>query len=432
MKKRILITVDHKWRDLPDRAYLAEILSTKHNFKVYLARDGDEVKYWRAFKPNVVVVNHILEIHKRNWIKNLPQEVKVVILPTEGITAYTKDMVNILGGDREEYKLVRALLSWVDFLEDYWSSDCFLPKERIYPVGVPRFDFFFSPEKRIIFKKPEYLRKKMKLGQNTKIITFFLNFVYATAASRNIELWRKILIRQGYDPKLHIEMAYKDLEAREKFIITIQEVIEHFPNYIFLIKPHPNEDFLFYKKRIKKHPHIRFIPNLYSIEALLISDLIIQRRCTTGLESAILDIPAIDYNYELPDLYNGDLVEGIWPEATSKEELLDLITKWEKGDLNPWFECKEERKRRIEKWCGFNKGKAIEKAAEIISKIAEEADYYHLDLFQIIKDKVRYYFVSSLKDVYRKIFPDRWGRYSKAPNFLDFWQWRRKIKILNA
>lgn len=433
MRKVILITVDHRWRDLPAYAYLAEILEKKYNFKVYLARDGDEVRYWKVFKPNVVVVNHILEIHKRNWIKNLPPQVKVVILPTEGITTHTKDMVNILGGNREEYKFVQALLSWVEFLESYWTPECFLLKERIYPVGVPRFDFFFLPEKRVIFRGPEYLRKKLKINGSTKTITFFLNFVYATVASRNIKLWENILVRQGYNPKPYIEMAYRDLEARKKFICTIQDMLKNFPNYIFLIKPHPNEDFLFYRKYFRNHPRIRIIPNLYSIEALLISDLIIQRRCTTGLESAILNIPAIDYNYEFPDLYNGDLVKGIWPEANSESELFDLITKWEKKDLTPWIECEEERKKRIEKWCSLNKGKATEKSAEIIYQIATKTDSYHLDLSKIIKNKIRYYFVASLKDIYRKIFPDRWGRYHKAPNFLDFWLWRKKAsKILNA
>ena len=427
-RKIILIGVDHKWRDLPGYAYLAELLEKKYNHKVILVRNYDEVKYWQAFKPNVIIINHLLEKIRREWIKRLPPQIKVIILPTEGITTYTKNMANLLGGEREEYKYITALLSWIDFLEEYWHPGCFLDKEKIIPIGIPRFDFFFNSKIRSVFKSPEHLRKKLKIPYEAKVITFFLNFVYATVADRNIKLWKKILIDQGYNPRPYIKIAYKDLKAREKFISTIKKLIKTFSDYIFLIKPHPNEDFYFYKKYLNKISNLKIVPNLYSIEALSISDLVVQRRCITGLEAAILNKPAIDYTYQTLEAYDGDLVKGIWPQANTEEELFDLIACWRRGNFKVWEMCRKEREERLRKWVSLNKGKATEKAAEVIDKIANETVPYSLYFFEILRTKFRYYIISLLKDIYRKIFPDRWGRYSKAPNFLDFWVWRYKVK----
>jgi len=427
---KILISVDHRWRDLPGHSYLAEILEQRYNYKVILVRDGDEVKYWQAFKPNVIIINHLLERHKRNWIKTLPPQIKVIILPTEGITAYTKDMKNLLGGNRAEYRLITALLSWVSFLDSYWSEDCFLEREKIFPVGVSRFDFFFEPKIQSVFRNPDYLKKNLKIPSDKKIITFFLNFVYATTAARNIKLWEKILINQGYDPQPYIKRAFEDLKARENFLQTVEEIRKKFPQYYLLVKPHPNEDYHFYKKHLKKSSQVRIVCNLYSIEALFLSDLVIQRRCTTGLEAAILNKLAIDYSYEESFVYDGDLVKGIWPEAQNKDELINLISLWEKNDFRLWQNCEEEGKDRLKKWVYLNKGQATQKAAEVVHMLAQNTMKYNLSNAVIFKNKIKYYGISLIKDIYRKIFPDRWGRYNKAPNFFDFWLWRRKIRNL--
>lgn len=428
-KKIILLSVDHRWRDLPGYAYLAYVLEHIYNHKVILVRNYDELKYWRAFRPNVIIINHLLENHRREWIKKIPREMKVVILPTEGITAYTKDMVGLLGGNRKEYALISAFLSWVSHMKEYWYEGCFFEKDRIFEVGIPRFDFFFDRNLRVIFQPPDYIKRRLKIPQDKKIITFFLNFVYATVAYRDINTWEKILINQGYDPEPFLKKAYKEIEARDNFVRLIKEALHKFPNLFFLIKPHPNEDFLFYKKEISAiSTSIKLIPNLYSIEALGVSDLVIQRRCTTGLEAAIMDKLAIDYDYGVSDIYDGDLVEGIWPEAKNKVELWDLIARWQNNDFYNWSILKEKRKDRLQKWVMLNKGKATLVAAEIIDRLIKNTSEYNVGIKEEALSLFKYYLISFLKDIYRKVFPDKWGRYHKAPNFFDFWIWRRKVK----
>jgi hypothetical protein len=81
-KKRILISIDHKWRDLPGHIFLGMYLEQVYGHEVIFARNYDELKYWRAFQPDVVVINHLIEENRRRWAREQlpPQDTT----PTQG------------------------------------------------------------------------------------------------------------------------------------------------------------------------------------------------------------------------------------------------------------------------------------------------------------------------------------------------------------
>jgi surface carbohydrate biosynthesis protein len=171
-KKRILISIDHKWRDLPGHIFLGMYLEQVYGHEVIFARNYDELKYWRAFQPDVVVINHLIEENRRRWAREqLPPQVKLCILPTEGITATKSDMPSLLGGDRPEYKRIDAMLAWVGDLQRHVTGQHHIDKQKIVGVGVPRLDFYFDEKLRSPFLTPDQVRKKLALRPGHKTIT---------------------------------------------------------------------------------------------------------------------------------------------------------------------------------------------------------------------------------------------------------------------
>ena len=57
--KKILIAVDHKWRDLPGYVFLARLLESQ-GAKVFFCRNGLERFFVELYRPNAIIVNQIL------------------------------------------------------------------------------------------------------------------------------------------------------------------------------------------------------------------------------------------------------------------------------------------------------------------------------------------------------------------------------------
>ena len=94
---RILIAVDHKWRDLAGHVYVGMLLEQLGHVVRY-ARNNMEKYHISAIKPDLVLMNHLIPPTKQAFAKYLQkQNIRVVILPTEGMP--TLDVMrNHMGG----------------------------------------------------------------------------------------------------------------------------------------------------------------------------------------------------------------------------------------------------------------------------------------------------------------------------------------------
>ncbi len=96
---RILIAVDHKWRDLAGHVY-AGLLLEQLGHVVHYARNNLEKNYISTIKPDLVLMNHLIPLKKQVFSRYLQkQNIRVAILPTEGMP--TLDVMrNHMGGGK--------------------------------------------------------------------------------------------------------------------------------------------------------------------------------------------------------------------------------------------------------------------------------------------------------------------------------------------
>lgn len=95
---KILIAVDHKWRDLAGHVY-AGLLLEQLGHQVYYVRNNLEKYYISTIKPDLVLMNHLIPPKKQEFAKNLQrQNIRVAILPTEGMPTLSV-MRNHMGGE---------------------------------------------------------------------------------------------------------------------------------------------------------------------------------------------------------------------------------------------------------------------------------------------------------------------------------------------
>lgn len=385
--KRILISIDHKWRDLPGHVLLGELLKEK-GFKVSYCRNGLEKYYLLYERYDVVVINHILEPSRQALVtEHSLNGTSFIILPTEGIPTL-EDFTDYALGVHLDYSAIRCYAFWNGFYHNRFEFNTTLKKQNIYIAGVPRFDFY----------KHQNLQKHMNfnfsaIGSSKKIL-WATNFTQAQFhAPDKFELMEADARRLGYKDTLESmqgslqEVAKQDFVAREKSLEIMVKYIQKHNDALLVIKPHPSEDSKYYENYFKikniSSKRVKIIKNKYIWDLLMWCDVEVSRSCTTAIEAWHLNKPTIDLNPDPSWYHSARHASGSY-QCHNYEE---LVTAMDRGLEQNWQEPSELRAARdafINKYCDGRDGNRTRALAEKISCLPSETKKVrNLNIFNI-------------------------------------------------
>lgn len=334
--KKILISIDHKWRDLPGHVLLGEYL-TKKGMEVTYCRNGLERYYLDNVNYNYVVINHIFESSRQILIKEYAlRGVQFIILPTEGIPTL-EDFTDFALGVELDYSGVACYAFWNSLYLKRFKKNSTMNLLKIYIAGVPRFDFY---KHKNLAKISTY---KFKTNSPSKKILWATNFTQAQFHEpKKSMLLEADSIRLGYKEVLEKmqgslpTVAKKDYYARQNSLDIMCRFIQDHPNIQLVLKPHPSEDGTFYEKFLHSkgisNKRAVVVKNEYIWDLLKWCDVEVSRSCTTAVEAWHLKKPTIDLNPDKSWYHSHKHSSGSY-EAGSYEELLvamkqSLIDEW--------------------------------------------------------------------------------------------------------
>jgi surface carbohydrate biosynthesis protein len=149
-KPRIMLGVDHKWRDLQAYSYLKLLLERRYGFEVALIRRTWEPFYLSIVRPDIIVFEGLFYDQWTNLARDLhSMGVKVVILPTEGAPASLPGKIRI-AGKQYDHSMVDLFCSWNQQIKDLILQLGKMPEERVKVTGAPRFDIYRPPLRGIL------------------------------------------------------------------------------------------------------------------------------------------------------------------------------------------------------------------------------------------------------------------------------------------
>lgn len=449
-KGRILMITDHKWRDLAGNVYLKCLLEKKYSFDVKLCNLGDETFWSLYYKPHIVVFNNMFgrkRIAFAKWLKE--KGVGIIVLPTEGML---REMVEIemLAGKYSDFSPIDLYLSWNRPIADKIIELGTLPSERVKVVGVPRFDYYYPPLNKL-WKAKEEIQKGYNLEVDHKkpIVLCTSNFTYAKFKDRNRDFmykdWKDLGVVHVWGDKEAIDRIIEiDYQARNMLIDALDRLLQEVPGIQLIYKPHPAEEKDFYeatsKMLMRKYPgRVAFVSREYIWNLLSISNVLLQRSCTTGVEAWILDKPTLQVMLHPEEFYTSEERERCSDRVTSYGELKEKILYYLNGGEIP-AELKRNRDEYLEKWCYVLDGKRTEATAEVIDeffnsrgqddpsiKFVEEIDRLAYETAKFSYKLLRDNTLSRLKGT------DKLGRMDKKFKKTDEMQWERQIlKVLDG
>jgi len=369
---RAVIFVDSKSRDLMGTALIAH----------HLAKRGVECRLepleaWRAcigaWKPDFLLFNHLNAKHLAGFSQQCRQwGILVGVLPNEGIF-YIDGTLDY--NSRKQFADTHCdyLFCWNSPHRDALirSGFCESP-ERIIPVGVPRFDFYTRPWRKL-FEKPPVQTDRPIILVNSNFSLAHFKFLPPKYADNFFGQWT------------HVSPIYADywraidasVTGRARFIEHLSALIAA-DKYHVIVRPHPREDPNFYldwhqSLTVAQRQHLRLAFKENISELIVNSDLEIScENCTTTLEAWICKKPTIGLIFEKHPFFYTPEVAKLLPECDDPSRLVSMI---DHALAHPAQEdYAAGRLNHMEKWIYKVDGNASERVAEEIARAIASRD----------------------------------------------------------
>jgi len=376
---RIQLLCDHKWRDLPNLCAIKLALDRLGHTVLISATKGAQA-HTAAFKPDVVVFNHLHSETYRTFSRILKENGRtVVVLPTEG--AMRPEYEPIGAGEFSDYSHVDLFLTWSNKSSDEvrrrWGSS----GTEVRGIGCTRFDFH-HPRFYEAVPTREVFCTKWGLDPSRPVVTWATAYGYAhlngNAPQSRLAQFEREAIEIGMKECLRrigidlIELPKIFSEGRDVASEALFETAEALPDVQFVIKPHPVEDLSYYRRRIADTGlhNVSFCPQDYIWSILRASDVHLHRQCTTAVEAWMWGKPTIEMGMDKhPAL--------AWPEreagsdiAEDAKSLVELVRYRLATPVDSKLHA--YRTNYIHTWFGAADGHRCEAAAQAIHQFALE------------------------------------------------------------
>ncbi len=441
---RIMIVVDHKWRDLPSSVYLKLLLEMKYNHQVELVRLGEDNALMSTFRPHAVVYNNLYETDRNSYARYLKKQgIKIIILPTEGIT-FSDQQTLLFTHKYSGIEFIDLYIAWNRLMYDAMLQYRVLPEAKICLAGNPRFDFYTYPLSNLL-KTRDCFSKKYGMPPRNMNILITTNYA-------NAEFWpdtsflEKNLAKQRANgiPFFNdaTKLARYEHDYRNKMFALIKEFSLRQDNVNILIKYHPSERRSLYRNFINElksyNEHVYLIEGDYIWDVLNISDIVIQRCSTIAMESWLLGKHTVEIELmsALDHFLQPRYREGSWT-IRSVDQLLELINTVQKETYSPDPKIESAKKNILEHLIFNPDGNTSKRIAAIIDGVIgrESADPGHVsdvNLKTKLKSIARKAFGMRCYDILCNLsklkFGDYLGRYNKRFSTKDIEEWENKLK----
>ena len=368
-EKKVALLVDNRTRDLA-----VSVLIAHHLGQLGVEAELQPLEAYRAglaaFKPAMVVINHLTASHLVRWSHRLKElGVLVAVLPNEGLI-YDADDLRFAAGRYHNHAHIDHFFTWNEAHRDALYAAGFNNRTQIHLVGVPRFDFYFQPWSRL-FARDGVPHPRPQVLCCTNFVFAKFQDLPRIEGEKFLQVFRRMPKYQN--PWELVEVNHRcrqrSLQFFEKLLAASQ--------FDVLLRPHPHEDANFYRVWAERLPadlrsRLR-IDNTTNITRLILEcDVEVScESCTTALESWIAGKPTVELTFERHPSYFHPDVGALNNLCEDPAQLAKMVEK--ALHEPPPASVQAARREHLRQWCNAPSGKSAEAIAGIIHRAVSDA-----------------------------------------------------------
>jgi surface carbohydrate biosynthesis protein len=265
--------------------------------------------------------------------------------------------------------LTLPVMTWNTRVKNFLIERYALPQEDIVVTGAPGFD------------KYQYLKKKdralflQKYGHTDKRkIIGYAGWAFGKLENKELNDLLSNINKSGESGRRWLELQRDAVEE------ALQQAIETFPDYLFVLKKHPRENFESDLRdsrnemnRLTNYPNVLYLKESEEIQDLIeVSDLWVAFESTSIMEAWLSDKPTVlinpDVDFTRSELYKGSAI------VHDAEAFLNVLSQFDGGDLSYFNQAEllAERNAILSNSIGYTDGlnhlRAIKCSLDVISK----------------------------------------------------------------
>lgn len=242
-------------------------------------------------------------------------------------------------------------------------------KDRVVASGNPRLDLLRLEFRDVFNAAAQELRSRF--GRFILVNTNFSHCNHKKGEGAYVDLLRKSgkITTQEEEEFAENWMIHKR-RLFDAFFPMIDRVRESFPDYKVIVRPHPGENHETWKTLFKDETNIVVLNEGGVIPWIMASSVLIHNGCTTGIEAALLDHPAIAYRPVISETYDQYLPNSVNYQADNEEQLiksLDLLLN--QKEINSFVKNPEWHTTLNQYLSGFNGDSACDIILDHVEKI---------------------------------------------------------------
>lgn len=352
---RVCLIVDNPLRDLDGLVLVGWHLALK-NVEVFLVSMSSMYEVY-FLKPDLVLLNYVRKANKK-FIKRCEQlGIKVGVLDTEG--GILKDVDFFFSSIFKHINSIDLYCLWgLKQFEALRKVDV-LSDESLKVTGCPRYDFCVYPWNDALPVIP---------FSSEKMVLVNTNFPLIQPRFQSPEREAKDLVSVvGFDKEYVSALVSQTRHARNEVVDTIKRIAPRFPEFVFVIRPHPFEDKNFYEYSFKSFPNVEIHQSEAVFPWINRSIALLHYNCSTAVEAVLMGKEPIHLGWIKTPLLEQPTVVKISQQPQSIDGLEDMLSKISSGQQFEVSENKKAaRKKVIRNWFYSNDGKNSERVADAI------------------------------------------------------------------
>jgi surface carbohydrate biosynthesis protein len=362
--KRIALIVDNPYRDLPGVVLLGMALCQR-GARVFLAPMNLINREIWSLAPDYVVLNYLRSNNQRLVEHFLKAGMQVGVLDTEGgVFSSLETYERLLAPDGAIRHAVDDYFSWGPRMaQEVVERDWFLP-DQVTITGHPRFSYYVAPWRQAALRASPYAD-----GLPLPLVLINSNYPVVNPAFKTPEEEARMLVEKfGFDEEFVRGWVARQQQTLDGMAALANRLAERFPQVTFVYRPHPFEKVETYHRLLDLDTR----PNLHLIKRgavdgwILRASAVIQRSCSTAIESAIAGVPALSPVW-LPTGLEQQTAESVSVPCASEEEMAAHVEAALSGDLALPPEVQASLDRVIADWFYKMDGEAHDRVAGAVA-----------------------------------------------------------------
>jgi surface carbohydrate biosynthesis protein len=315
--------------------------------------------------------------------------------------------------------------TWGDFQRDHYLSLSPMCARNIQTTGHPKFDLLKA--KHRAYFGDEAARLRARFGE------FILVNTNLTAVNNPLGYEDSFSATFNYDPADPVKrrnfIGYWASVSRilGAMLSAVNACVDAYPGATIVIRPHPAEDFGFYKRVFAGVPGVHVLHEGTVSPWLLACKALVHNGCTTAIEAYFAGTPVISYALLEDKRYDFGLANMVGTVARTQEEVVAAVGAALAGKQNPDQSSFEAEAGQL-----FDniRGDSYAKLLSVVEQVERELEPVECSYERARHEaaEARYRAVQLAKGMVRPFFPAKQKHFEFTHNAGNF-SWFKKEDV---